>query len=245
MEWNFSIDVYNTFYRKKFFNEVTKDSSGKEIPVDFDFNKWEKVKVPSNWNTEKERYFFYEGTAIYTRMFLYEANTENERVIIKIGASNYDSQIWLNKKLIGRHIGGYTPYSIDITNNLEKENRLTIVVNNQRKIEQIPSLNYDWKNYGGIFRDIEVFRVPVNYISDTFFYLSNVNNLDIINAEITLSGESISNQDISIIIKELDIYIKQKTDKQGKAIFSFPCNVQRWDFNDPKFYSIKIYINDL
>lgn len=243
-KWNFSIDVYNTFYRKKFFNEINEDSNGKEIPVDYNYDKWEETKVPSNWNTENDKYFFYEGTAIYTRTFKYEANRDKETVILKIGAANYDSQIWLNKKLIARHVGGYTPFTIDITKSLESNNRITIVVNNQRKIEQIPSLNYDWKNYGGIYRDIEIFRVPETYISNTYFYLSEKDGFDIINAEITLRGNNKKNEKIKLNINELNINQTGETDEDGKVYFSIPCNLQRWDINNPKLYLINVESSD-
>ncbi|MEG1926297.1 MAG: hypothetical protein RR415_11180 [Ruthenibacterium sp.] len=49
--WNFSVDVFDTFLRKKFFEELDHDEIGRKRPVDYSFDEWEKIQVPSTWNT--------------------------------------------------------------------------------------------------------------------------------------------------------------------------------------------------
>jgi beta-galactosidase/beta-glucuronidase len=51
----------------------------------------------------------------YRRTFEPPTLAENQRLLLHFGAVDYDATVWLNGSLIGRHEGGYTPFSIDIT----------------------------------------------------------------------------------------------------------------------------------
>ena len=88
------------------------------------------------------------------------AQKENEKVFLKIGTANYMCRVFLNKKYVGMHRGGSTPCYFDISEYLEHENRIMIQVDNTRRYDQVPALDTDWFNYGGVYRDIELIRVP-------------------------------------------------------------------------------------
>lgn len=128
--WNFAPDVYDTFIRKKFFEEVYQDEEGRDKPVDCNFDQWETVRVPSNWNLQKEKYWFFEGTGVYTRRFRFWKREEGERVFLRVGAANYECRVWLNGKLLARHQGGFTPFAVEITGHLKEDNRIILTVNN-------------------------------------------------------------------------------------------------------------------
>lgn len=64
------------------------------------------------------------------------------------------------------HRGGSTPGYWNITKELKDINRILIVVDSTRRPEQVPTENTDWFNYGGVYRDIELIRVPKVYIKD-------------------------------------------------------------------------------
>ncbi len=56
----------------------------------------------------------------YRRTFAVPKKWAGERVLLNFGAVNWESNFWLNgKKLIGPHRGGYDPFSLDITNDLD------------------------------------------------------------------------------------------------------------------------------
>ena len=46
-EWKFTVDPYETGMRKKWFQQKSFDDNGFFTPVDFDFNRWENMTVPS------------------------------------------------------------------------------------------------------------------------------------------------------------------------------------------------------
>ena len=82
------------------------------------------MPLPCSFNTFDEKYLLYEGPMTFTRKFLYEKKSEGERMILKIGAVNYLCHVFINKKYVGLHRGGSTPFCFDITDFLKEENRI-------------------------------------------------------------------------------------------------------------------------
>lgn len=234
--WNFCIDQYDTFLRAEWYKEESKDAGGRDLPLDYDFEDWEKVYVPSCWNTEKPEYFYYEGSAIYTRTFKY-INRGEKKVYIKFGAANYEAYIFLNKQIIGYHKGGSTPFFIDITNYLQKYNRITVVVNNNRRKEQVPANNTDWYNYGGLYRDVEIIRLPEIFIKDFGINLANESNYKKIEAKIQLNSPICCNA----VLKIPELNINQIIDiKDGKGYAIVESQPELWSPENPKLYNVEV-----
>lgn len=162
--WRFEVDMYDSSLRSKWFQFRDKDDDGFYNAKDFTFSEWEKIKVPACWNMQSERYFFYEGTGIYTREFICRLKAD-ERIVLKFGAANYSAMIFLNGVYLGMHQGGFTPFFVEVTEYLQENNRIIVAVNNQRRKERVPAQMYDWYNYGGLFRSIEILRLPKVFIN--------------------------------------------------------------------------------
>lgn len=235
--WNFAPDVYDTFIRKKFFEEIYHDEQGRDKPVDCDFDHWENVLVPSNWNLQNPTYWFFEGSGIYSRKFRYFAQKEAEQVFLRIGAANYETRVWLNGKQLARHEGGFTPFMVDLTEHIKAENRLLIMVNNQRKLEQIPSINYDWFNYGGLYRSVEMIRLPRGYIQDCYVRLVPDDRFDTI--EITVQTTGIKPGEIAeVSIPELGVKECLPIDGAGKCEFQIKAKPILWSIKNPHVYPV-------
>ena len=131
------------------------------------------------------------------------AQKENEKVFLKIGAANYMCRIFLNKKYVGMHRGGSTPCYFDISEYLEHENRIMIQVDNTRRYDQVPALDTDWFNYGGVYRDIELIRVPQIHIKEFQIALKPDGNFHTIYGNIRLSEKV--NDEAQLHIEELHI----------------------------------------
>ncbi|SIR31660.1 glycoside hydrolase family 2 protein [Halanaerobium kushneri] len=232
--WNFQIDQYDTFLRADWYSNKKEDETGLELPLDHDFEQWEEINVPACWNTESDKYLYYEGPAVYHKSFKY-SNYGEDKVFLKLGAANYDSYIFLNQKFVGHHQGGSTPFMLDITENLAKENSLQIVADNTRRREAVPTKNTDWFNYGGIYRDVELLRLPETYIKDFSLALAEASyqkmdlNLEVAGKE--LNGEAI------LKIPELDLEVKTKLEN-GMAELSFAAEPELWSPDNPKLYQV-------
>mgnify|MGYP000994293120 CR=1 FL=1 len=235
--WNFGIDQYDTCLRAKWFEERYQDTDGYLLPMDFNFDQWEKIYVPSCWNLQRERYFLYEGSAIYTRTFRYVKQGE-ERVFIKFCAANYEARVFLNKEFIGFHQGGSTPFYVEVTGELQEANRLLVVVTNTRKRTNVPCENTDWFNYGGIYRDVELIRVPETFIKDFHLYLIPESNFGKICLNLTIVGKQLDGEAL-LTIEELEIKERIPV-KDGQGSVEIGASPELWSPDLPKLYDVEL-----
>lgn len=243
-EWNIIIDPYeNGFYNYRyeenpngfFKNQKPKDKS--EL-IEYDFDKSFLLNVPGDWNTQREDLFFYEGTVWYKKSF--NSNLKTDKIyFLHFGAANYETYVYLNGEKLGKHTGGFTPFSFEVTGKLkEKDNFVIVKVDNKRKREGVPTLNTDWWNYGGITRDVLLIEVPQNYIEDYFIQLKN-NSLNEINGWVKINGK-LKTQNVKIEIPEANISLNINTDENGFAELKTSADLKLWSPENPKLYEVKI-----
>ncbi|MFW5474934.1 sugar-binding domain-containing protein [Knoellia sp. CPCC 206450] len=53
--------------------------------------------------------------------------TEGERLLLHLGAVDHSARVWLNGDLLGRHEGGHTPFSFDVTESLVEGEQVLVV----------------------------------------------------------------------------------------------------------------------
>src|SRR5205809_2407396 len=150
--WNTIVDPYETGLSSRFF-ENTKPKSKSDL-VEYDFDHSPKLRVPGDWNSQRESLLFYEGPMWYQRYFPYHKR-EHTRTFLYFGAANYLARVWLNGKKLGEHVGGYTPFDFEVTDQIaEGENSLVAELDNTRRADGVPSIHTDWWNYGGPTRSV-------------------------------------------------------------------------------------------
>ena len=233
--WHYAVDQYDSCITQKWFEENYYDEGGNILPVDYSFDEWEKMNLPCCWNTVDRMYMLYEGSMIFTRKFFFSEQNKDERIYLKIGAVNYLCRIFLNKKYVGMHRGGSTPIYFDITEYLEHDNRIIIQGDNTRRDNQVPPTVTDWFNYGGIYRDIEIIRVPKVYIKDFKIALEPDSGFHKIRAAVTVSQPV--NDSAVVQIPELGIK-KEVTLKDGVGELIFEASPILWSPDNPKLYDV-------
>ena len=251
-QWNYIVDPYeNGFYNYRlepfenqespgngafFINAKQKDKSDL---IEYDFDKSGMIKVPSDWNSQKEKLFYYEGSVWYKKSFDYKKSIAENRVFIYFEAVNYKADVYLNGKKIGQHIGGFTPFNFDVTELLkEKDNFLILKVDNKRIKDGVPTLNTDWWNYGGITRDVKLVEVSNNFIQDYFIQLNPDNNKQI-KGFVKLKGTNVSKQEIKFEIPELKINKTFIANDQGEVAFEIDSKrMDYWSNKNPHLYEV-------
>lgn len=98
--WHYAVDQYDTCIRAKWYEEHYYDEEENSLPVDFSFDEWEMMTLPSCFNTFSDLYKLYDGSMIFTRKFLYARQKDDERMILKIGAANYLCRVFLKKNML-------------------------------------------------------------------------------------------------------------------------------------------------
>jgi len=236
--WHFAVDQYDMSLRSKWFLEKVKDDNGRYLPLDYDFEQWETTKVPSCWNMQKEKYFYYESNGLYTRKFKFFKKNSDERVFLKIGAASYSARVFLNKKFIGSHQGASTPFYVEITKDLQEENRIFVVVENRRKPDRVPMHNTDWFNYGGLYRDVELIRVPETFIRSFYVQLVPDTGMKKMEIRIDIDGNDV-NGVARLVIEELGIDKNIKI-IDGKAWEVLDAQPVLWAPENPKLYKVQL-----
>jgi len=251
--WHYIVDPYETGYynyRYEPYDQLTKNNNSafynnyhtdnKMELVEYDFDKSPTLTVPGDWNSQREKLFYYEGTIWYKRSFDYELNKKDNRLFVYFGAINYKAEVYLNGKKLGIHEGGFTPFNFEITSLIkQKNNYLVVKVDNKRFKEAIPTINTDWWNYGGITRDVKLIEEPQIFIQDYVIQLKNDSNK-------TISGNiklnNVANEEkVTLSIPELNISESINVDNSGVAQFEITTKkIKYWSPNNPKLYDVYI-----
>lgn len=64
----------------------------------------------------------------YRRRFVAPSLIDGEKLVLHFGAVDWRANVYVNGSLVASHDGGYTPFSVDITEQLKKSKYQTIVV---------------------------------------------------------------------------------------------------------------------
>ena len=238
--WHYAVDQYETCIRQHWYEEHYTDHEGRPAPVDFSFDEWDTMELPCSWNTVDPMYLLYESTMVFTRRFRWEKQ-DKQRVFLRVGAVNYKAYIFLNKKYVGLHQGGSTPFFFDVTDFLKTDNRIIIAADATRRPEQVPTENTDWFNYGGVYRDIELVSVPESYIRDFKIELVPDDTFSRIRVRMRVSGQAAGTGEASarLTIPELGIDAGIPiTDGSGQLVLE--ARPELWSPENPRLYKVTL-----
>ncbi|MEZ0536817.1 glycoside hydrolase family 2 protein [Caldicellulosiruptoraceae bacterium PP1] len=114
-EWEFEFDDNNLGEKERWFK-------GKS------FSK--RIIVPFTYETKLSGINIQEGHNYvwYKRTFSIPKDWEGKNIILNFGAVDYKAKIWVNEQYLGSHVGGYTPFSFDITNYIDHNRENTVYV---------------------------------------------------------------------------------------------------------------------
>ncbi|MFL5810399.1 MAG: glycoside hydrolase family 2 protein [Flavisolibacter sp.] len=251
--WQYIIDPYETGFYDYRYQEKNQNDREAYWSTDVPENKTDRkehgyndkyiLNVPGDWNSQDPKFLYYEGTVWYKKSFDVQLPSANERVFIYFGAVNYRADVYLNGKKLGMHIGGFTPFNFEIPSNLlkAKDNYLVVKVDNKRSKEEIPTLNTDWWNYGGITREVNLVTVPQNFIRDYSVQLAKgAATAKQKRVEGWVRFDTSSKEDVTIEIPELKYRMKYPASSDSMS-FSFQlANLQLWSPEKPKLYEVII-----
>src|SRR6201996_3135672 len=233
--WRAIVDPYEGGLHSKFWeNRKPKD---KQELVEYDFSLSPGLKVPGDWNMQRESLYFYEGPLWYEKTFSYK-KLDRIRPFLYFGAANYFSRVYLNGHYLGSHTGGFTPFNFDVSDALvDGDNFVVGEVNKSRHAEGVPTLNTDWWNYGGLTRDVKIVEVPRTYVQDYFIQLAK-GSLDTIAGWVQVAGVS-GPQTVTVEIPEAGVTQTVPTPADGKGMFKFPpAKLDLWSPENPKLYKV-------
>ncbi len=233
-KWKVMVDPGNIGGWKKFWIEPKLEK--KTDFFEYSFNGGPELNVPGDFNSQLCELTFFEGSVWYKKQFTI-SKKKDSRLFLHFGAVNYIAEVYLNEEKLGSHEGGFTPFQFEITDKVkEGDNEIIVKVDNRRLENGLPGYGYDWLNYGGITRDVNIIETRNTYIDDYFIQLKK-GSLNTVLGWVQLKGLQ-SEQRIKVKIPELNIVYKAKTNKSGYAKLEFSSRFKLWSPESPKLYKV-------
>jgi len=206
-------------------------------------------KLPACWNTIIEggilQYDRYEGYFWFFHQFTLEQIEKNRDYFLSFKGVNYYCKVWINGTYLGDHQGGFLPFQLKIPISiLDKTNFIAVEVENFRKFDRIPALQFDWYNWGGVHRDINLMIEPqrriewIHIITEEF---TEASARLMINYKLTQKS-SIQWRVLQNLKAILEGYIENKQ-SQGKFSLIIS-NPEAWSPDSPFLYEFEAQIDD-
>ncbi|MBQ6073565.1 MAG: beta-galactosidase [Bacteroidales bacterium] len=178
----------------------------------------------------------------YRRNFIIPKEWKGQRVLLHFGAVDWRADIWVNDVKTGSHTGGYTPFTIDITDALKGgENMLVIKVWDgtdtgfQPRGKQVTKPSGIWyTSVTGIWQTVWMEPVPENHID-------NIR----ITPDLQANSFRIMAEGVKDGIVEINLKAEGRTIATAKAFagteaeVSVP-SVRLWTPDDPFLYDLEI-----
>ena len=123
---------------------------------------WADIEVPGEWvmqgfTVEKDT------AAGYYRHFTLPSNWKGHSIKLRCDAVYSDAKLWVNGHPAGQHVGGFTPFELDISELVEfgRDNTIALAVRNESPADTLASGTfYAAHQLGGITRKTYLFAVP-------------------------------------------------------------------------------------
>lgn len=240
--WHMTLDLFDEGLRQRWYALDDTPPSQWQTPRDYEREGGDVVPVPSCWNLLKPEWLYFEGSAWYARDFDWAPGPDDERVLLHVGAANYEARVFLNGDFVGGHRGGSTPFTLDITNALTPgRNRVMMQVENRRRADRVPMHHFDWFNYGGLYREVSLVRVPKVHIRDFSVALVPDGTFSRIRVDVRLSTMTDGTARVSVRELGIDTTIVIKAGAGSKDIAARP---DLWSPRHPRLYDVSIVCGD-
>ncbi|MEO7522417.1 MAG: glycoside hydrolase family 2 TIM barrel-domain containing protein, partial [Gemmatimonas sp.] len=195
----------------------------------------------------------------YRRSLELDAALAGKRLFLHFEGANQVAEVFVNGRAVGRHVGGYTAFTFDVTDFVRRDapNIIAVRVDNSHSAD-IPPLNGDFTFYGGIYRDVWlVATAPVHITmadhgsSGVFVDTPNVSDTSAtVRIRGTVTNELATAQRVTVVSRVVDSQQREVTmlratvDVAPKASASFHQlstalpNVRLWSPESPAMYRV-------
>ncbi len=216
-------------------------SSKSEIdPLKVEFQ--DEISVPSC----VEEFSYCENKHLYFSKRFSTKVLSKKRYFLNFEAVDYFTEVYLNDQFLGSHLGGYTPFSFEITNLLKEENELRVHIFDPAGKDATEILHGkqngipDWYgNTSGIWRDVYIeekgqnffknVKVDASYLAKELKIRIGLENKKMTNIKVSLMKE-----DKAILRKNLDV-------KSEKLSTQFDLEeIEPWSPESPRLYDLRL-----
>lgn len=183
----------------------------------------------------------------YSREFAVPAKWAGERVLLHFGAVDWKTDVWVNDVLVGRHTGGYTPFTFDITAALNKKGTNTLKVKvwdptdvgYQPRGKQVNNPSGIWYTpVSGIWQTVWLEPVPAKYIAG----IRTTPDIDrkTLRVEVDAAAAQISDM-VEVTVLDGGKEIARAKAVNGVPVeIAMPADMKLWSPDSPFLYDLKV-----
>jgi len=148
----------------QFFKNQTADLTAK--PED-----WQQVSLPHTPQIEPLLVNNqWQGFAWYRKSLNIAPEWQGKQLLIRFEAAMNHAEVWLGDKKIGEHLGGYLPFTLDVTPYVTAGQTYQLTVKLDNRDNEItgpkPLAQLDFNTYGGLYRDVRLLIKNPVHITD-------------------------------------------------------------------------------
>lgn len=142
---------------------------------------WQSINLPHTWNafdTVDAEPGYRRSASWYSRDLSSQEINKSGKTVLYFEGANFETQLYVNDRFVGEHIGGYIGFRFDITEFVRANgnNKITVRVSNAYNRNLIPSQKSDFFLFGGITRDVWVEHKPDTHINRVAISTPKVSN---------------------------------------------------------------------
>jgi beta-glucuronidase len=251
--WHWSIDPYRDgvagFHgnpagpsSRRWADVVQEDAARRDPTALFEFDMQQSpfTHLPASWIGHAPEMRLYQGLVWYQRTFPAQPLPPGRRAFLRFGAADYAADVFLNGRPVGSHRGGFTPFAFEVTGLLRPgSNQITVGVDSQRTVDDVPPPVTDWETYGGITRSVDLIVVPETFIDDAWVRLTRDGRIA---ATVQLNGTRQAGTSVRVRIAALNLTLTGTTDAQGlwSGTARAPRALRRWSPEMPTLYDVRV-----
>ena len=173
---------------------------------------------------------------------------KGKRVLLHFGASDWETEVWVNGTSIGKHFGGFDSFSFDITDQLAKTKTQKIRVRvwdpsdsgPQPRGKQVKDPKGIWYTpVTGIWQTVWLETVPESYLASVYSNTDWENGTQVFYPQVTSSKEGL---EVEVTLKDGAIVAGSF---RGKSNAPLPVKLnapKAWSPDSPTLYDVSIKV---
>jgi hypothetical protein len=206
-----------------------------------------EIMVPFPWGSNLSGVGDEADIGWYRREIRIDEGWKEKRIFLTIGASDWETTVWFDGTLLGKHQGGYVPFSFEFTDLVRSEGPHSLVI-------RVDDVRRDFTLYGkqgygnarGIWQTIYMETRGRNYLDALHFTPDTDNETVEVTAYLNKPASADLDFELEISTPGEPLLVRESI-PAGAMKYSFPVEIpdpRLWELEDPYLYEVRARLEE-